>query len=212
MKNLILIIIACAFLVSCRAAAQIQNSNSADVIGNSVEFTQTQPETAIANDDLDSKIGTVQSGKQSVCLRIMNPNLKAGEKIQIVKAELPQKFVEAEISEKAECVNEDFGDLDDNGVTNYLLKSSDTAFLKLGYGIGVVTTQKVEMKGKFATLDLNGDRKAEYFRECTSMEGIHLTVWTGKPLVGKGIWHAYYGLGYDTVPTCKKKDFDGTDD
>ena len=92
------------------------------------------------------------------------------------------------------------------------MKSSDTNFLNLGHGIGVATAQKVQMKGKFATLDLDGDKKPEYFRECTSMEGLHLNVWKGKPLVGTGVWHTYYGLGYDTVPTCTKKDFYGTDD
>jgi hypothetical protein len=37
-----------------------------------------------------------------------------------------------------------------------------------------------------------------------------LTVWTGKPLIGKRIFHAYYYLRYDTEPTCKKKDYEGT--
>ncbi len=102
--------------------------------------------------------------------------------------------------------------MDEGDITDYLLKSFDKNFLNRGFGIGVVTVQKTQMNGKFATLDIDDNKKPIYFRECTSMEGLHLTVWKGKPLVGKGIWHAYYGVGYDTVPTCKKKDFYGTDD
>lgn len=215
MKNLLLILICCAFLVSFRTEAQVQNSNFTKAVKVTNESIWTPPKISPFDstkaDIKSSKIGAVESGKRSVCLRIENPNLKDGEKIQIVLPELPQKSFEAEISKKAACAKDNFGVLDDNGVTDYLLKSSAKKFLNRGRGIGVVTTQKVKMNGKFATLDLNGDKKSEYFRECTSMEGLHLTVWTGKPLVGKGIWHAYYGLGYDTVPTCKKRDFYGKD-
>jgi hypothetical protein len=36
------------------------------------------------------------------------------------------------------------------------------------------------------------------FRDCTSSEGAHLTVWRGE----KNIWHRYYYVPYDTEPTC----------
>ena len=45
------------------------------------------------------------------------------------------------------------------------------------------------------------------FRSCTSMEGIHFTIWSGEALTGKRLWHAYYYLGYDTEPTCKEAEF-----
>jgi hypothetical protein len=216
MKNLFLILTACAFFVSCRTEAQIQNSDPAESPKNTNEPIQMQakdlPVDSAEADVEHSKIGTIQSGKQSVCLSIENANLNIGDKIQIVITELPQKFFEAEISEKSFCEEKNFGTLDAGNITEYILKSADKNFLDRGYGIGIVSTRKMQMKGKFATIDLNGDEKPEYFRECTSMEGLHLTVWTGKPLAGKGIWHAYYGLGYDTVPTCRKKDFYGKDD
>ncbi len=216
MKSLILILLFSGFCISCQTKAQVKNSNSTKITKNNNESVRTQPDTkqpnSITDEQADSKIGTIQSGKQSVCLKIQNANLKVGEKIQIIMTELPQKSVEAEISEQSSCIEENFGYLDAVGITDYLLKSSDQNFLSQGYGIGVVTSQKVQMDKKFATFDIDGDGKAEYFRECTSMEGLHLTVWKGKPLIGKGIWHAYYGVGYDTVPTCKKKDFYGTND
>jgi hypothetical protein len=125
---------------------------------------------------------------------------------------LPQEVFETEIAEKAPCVEKGFGTLDMGYITDYLLRSSDRRFLNRGFGIGVVTEQKIILSGKLATADIDNDNKPEYFRECTSMEGLHLTVWSGKPLKGRIIWHSYYGLGYDTEPTCKDKDFKGLND
>lgn len=216
MKNSILTLVLCAFLISCQTETQSEDPNTTKAIEKANEPVETQsknvPSDSVKVDYKNSKIGAIQSGKQSVCLKIQNSKLNVGEEIQIVIPRLPQKLVVAEISEKSACKETNFGDLDEGDITDYLLKSSDRNFLNLGYGIGVVTAQKVQMNGNFATLDLDGDKKPEYFRECTSMEGLHLTVWKGKPFVGAGIWHTYYGLGYDTVPTCTKKDFYGTDD
>jgi hypothetical protein len=55
--------------------------------------------------------------------------------------------------------------------------------------------------------DLDGDGKAESFRQCVSSEGVHLTVWSGEPLKGKRIFHAYVPLGYDTEPNCTPADY-----
>jgi hypothetical protein len=64
------------------------------------------------------------------------------------------------------------------------------------------------LKRGIARADLDGDGRTEFFRICTSNEGEHLTVWSGTPLRGKRRWHSYYYLGYDTVPTCRKKDYE----
>lgn len=50
----------------------------------------------------------------------------------------------------------------------------------------------------------------EQFRICTSHEGLHLTVWTGRALLGIRRWHQYYSLGYDVSPSCTGKDYDDT--
>jgi hypothetical protein len=44
------------------------------------------------------------------------------------------------------------------------------------------------------------------FQSCTSADGVHLTVWQGKPLVGKRVWHQYYYLGQDLEQTCTVKE------
>lgn len=43
-------------------------------------------------------------------------------------------------------------------------------------------------------------------RVCRSMEGLHLTLWSGEPLKAPRIWHLYYYVGYDLQQTCQPGD------
>jgi len=43
-------------------------------------------------------------------------------------------------------------------------------------------------------------------RVCSSMEGLHLTLWSGEPLKAPRVWHLYYYLGYDLQQTCQQGD------
>jgi hypothetical protein len=54
--------------------------------------------------------------------------------------------------------------------------------------------------------DLDGDDTPERFRICTSMEGLHLTVWSGVPLASARRWHRYLYVGYDLEPTCEDRE------
>ena len=60
------------------------------------------------------------------------------------------------------------------------------------------------MRGGQISLDADG--RAEYFRQCNGSESLHPTVWTGRSLKGRRLWHGYYHLNYDTVPTCKGRE------
>ncbi len=64
---------------------------------------------------------------------------------------------------------------------------------------------KLQKDGNAVWTAVNGQRR--YFRFCTSGEGIHFTVWSGRPLTGRRLWHAYHYLGYDTEPSCKPADY-----
>jgi hypothetical protein len=50
-------------------------------------------------------------------------------------------------------------------------------------------------------------RNSVSFRACSSMEGLHFSVWTSDALKKKQVWHRYFYLGYDVEPTCKDADF-----
>src|SRR5262245_34017884 len=56
---------------------------------------------------------------------------------------------------------------------------------------------------------LSAAHPAVGFRACTSTEGVHLTVWSGAPLVSQRLWHQYYYLGYDVEPSCGERDGEG---
>ncbi len=203
------------FLASCQTRTEnvVAETNKAIEIQHSVSPTVLpSPMPPTTANDIESKIGTVDVTKnREVCLAIKNNNLKEGDEVSVVFREKPQSVIMAKIQNKlsSSCSrNTEVG----LGDSFYLLKLSKAADEIVYIAFGLISSNKVTVKSGLASIDLDGDRKAEYFRSCTSMEGVHLTVWTGKPLIGKRIWHNYYYLGYDTEPTCKNKDYEGTED
>jgi hypothetical protein len=57
----------------------------------------------------------------------------------------------------------------------------------------------------FGVADFGGRPRAR-FRQCTSMEGVHLTAWSGPPPHARRLWHAYVHLGYDVDPDCSVRE------
>lgn len=43
-------------------------------------------------------------------------------------------------------------------------------------------------------------------KSCASSEGLHLSLWDGKPLESKRLWHYYYPLGYDVEADCSPQE------
>lgn len=158
----------------------------------------------------ESQVGVVERFDDRFCLAIRNTNLAEGHRIQIITLGKPQSVAEAVILKKlsTSCSTDPFADAQDSF---YSLKPNKGTVELNTISLGVV-----DYDGKFAlnrgtvSADLNRDGRSEYFRKCTSNEGIHLTVWSGKPLVGKRRWHRYFYLRYDVVPSCKEKDYAGT--
>ncbi|MFM9905701.1 MAG: hypothetical protein ACKVQJ_14150 [Pyrinomonadaceae bacterium] len=151
---------------------------------------------------LASKVGIVTNTNEgSACLEIANSKLKAGQAVRIVMLEKPQSVKSTTIITKLRksCLQEST-----QGSSYYSIRLSKklTPFV----GIAVVGPKVTVAKGT-ASGDLNSDGKKDYFRTCTSTEGAHLTVWSGRPLSGRRIWHGYYYIGYDTEQTCKEKDY-----
>jgi hypothetical protein len=60
--------------------------------------------------------------------------------------------------------------------------------------------------GHVATVRLSEQSEMINFRICAGGEGLHLTLWDGKPITGKRLWHRYFHLGRDTEPSCGEAD------
>ncbi len=227
----------CTFLVSCqtelqsenfnsKAVIQVQNNNTEKIDTNTSEIGETQPlasSTALLKTtDINSKVGIVDVNNVNIiCLRTDNANLAENSQISIIVSpyEIPQKIVKAFVGKKLNysCAagDSEAGEEDLSKTAYYTLKldGNDIDESYIGAGIAILDSSKpIKFSDGLANVDLNNDGKNEYFRQCASNEGLHLTVWTGKPLIGKRIWHKYYYLKYDTEADCKKKDWEGTDD
>jgi len=70
------------------------------------------------------------------------------------------------------------------------------------FGIAIVSAPAFKTIGGSTVADIDGDGRDEFFRACTSTEGIHLTIWSDRPLTGALRWHRYHYLGYDVTPSC----------
>jgi hypothetical protein len=171
---------------------------------------------------IEQKVGVVETEKdQIICLRIKNPSLAEQTPVLIFDTTsdfdgTPQKTFQATVEKKLEknCAlhDSDAGEIDLEQTSYYSLKLNDEKD-KSGVEIGIAVinpAKSAHLDGKKAGLDINADGKTEFFRTCASTEGLHLTVWTGKPLKGKRIWHSYYYLHYDTERTCDEKDWEET--
>lgn len=160
-----------------------------------------KPETPSAF-DYGSHVGVAVETASGPCLSIRSGALVEGLKIRLVTAYLPQTVGEAVVTGKADaaCAEEGKGE---PGLAHYAfrltagsLRKGAPAFALVNVG-GPLSTGDDGVTG-----DLDGDGRAEFFRFCTSAEGVHLTLWRGKPLDGRRLWHAYHYLGYDVEPDC----------
>lgn len=161
---------------------------------------------AIVAFDYEAAIGVISVKAEGACLDIRNETLFTGQRIQFVTVSASQTTGVAEITGKADGPSP----AADHGrqrlhrykikVIRGSLEKAAPAFAIANFS-GTLTAAETGVTG-----DLDGDGKAEAFRHCTSSEGLHLTVWTGKPLTGIRRWHSYFYLGYDVYANCTEAD------
>ena len=157
--------------------------------------------------DFDSSVGVVLvASNDEICMQIKNPHLKEGSRVKLVPLSRPQAIWEATVSKKLSGICSDPGFQD--GFDYYSLRLIKRQVKMIEIALGVVNPLKgMSLKKGLVSIDLDRDGQREYFRDCTSSEGVHLTIWSGQPLKGKRRWHYYYYLRYDVVPSCQKKDY-----
>jgi len=157
--------------------------------------------------NFDSGIGIVLlTSDDGVCMQISNPNLKEGSHIKLVSLSRPQLILEASVLKKLDgmCRASGF----QQGFDYYSLSQNRRQVGMPEIALAIVNPIKgMSIKKGLVSIDLDRDGRREYFRKCTSLEGAHLTVWSGQPLKGKRRWHYYYYLHYAAVQNCQKKDY-----
>ena len=157
--------------------------------------------------DFYSQVGVVDARSQNeLCLTIPNGNIAEGSRIHIVSLYTPQSVAVAIVQRKLSSSCSRNPDTSPND-SFYSLRLIRGRVELEGVGIAVVNAGNgIRIARGLASVDLNEDGRREYFRVCTSHEGLHLTVWSGRPLRGVRRWHWYYYLGYDVEPNCTNKE------
>lgn len=164
--------------------------------------------------DFKAQVGVVDTNEQKeLCLNILNAGLAGGSRVSVVVPGRPQSVIRAVVLRKLGRNCSRTSDVDPAASFYSLrplaggVKAAELAG-PLPPSIAVVASARpIRVVRGTASADLDGDGRREYFRRCTSNEGFHLTVWSGRPLAGRRRWHAYYYLEYDVVPSCDERDF-----
>lgn len=164
------------------------------------------PPTAKGVFSFSSQVGVAIAKSGKVCLAIHRQNIVAGSKVTLVLLRTPQSVSQAEVVRPADgtCPKIDVGDMSLHSYEIRMLKGSmDPSTLAIAvFG----ASKPFVRRGDSVTGDVDGDGTPEFFRSCTSSEGVHLTIWSGRPVAGKRRWHQYYYLGYDVQADCTTKD------
>lgn len=146
----------------------------------------------------------------SHCLAIPAPGLKPGTQLTLADPSDSAAVIRAVIAGTVEgmCPGEVPG-VEDHlyalRIESHVIPEPRSVWFALLLEDGILTAS-----GRGILGDIDHDGIVEQLRVCTSNEGLHLTIWSGAPLVGPRRWHRYFFLGYDVEPSCTAKDYEGT--
>lgn len=143
------------------------------------------------------------------------PLLESGAAVSVVIIEPGdmQRLVQATTVGMPVSVPYDDSRLDLDGTngdtTRYKLALTGDAELQPGaIGIGISgAANRCGTSESTASCDLEPGGAPQSFRVCASREGLHFSIWSGKPLEGTRRWRVYYFLGYDVEPDCTDRDY-----
>jgi hypothetical protein len=159
--------------------------------------------------DYDSQLGVVEMGER-ICLTIPNDKLSAGDIVHLIFPQESQLHIEATIASKSpkSCSsNPDIRPTD----SFYVLQVKGEKFEVPAIALGIVNYKSTfKLQDGLWGFNPRNDASWEFFRSCASTEGLHLTVWRGRPLKGKRTWHRYYYLGYYVEADCTDADYKDT--
>ena len=161
--------------------------------------TQSEPSKRLS---FEHQTGVVLARPERTCLYISAHSLPAGTRVSVLPLGGALVLAEAEVVRAMErCTETDEPGTEGNW--KYELKPLMGEIPKLTPAVGLVGfTGSIKTLDGAVTADLDGDGKVETFRYCASSEGLHFTLWNGRPLEGVRRWHRYLYLGMDTEANC----------
>lgn len=152
---------------------------------------------------LDRKLGIVVAKENLVCLIASVASLNIGSQVNLVLLSVPQKVVTGTVMSVSDRKCTEISKPHNIPGKYYRLSVPNNHTQLSVPAIGILnSSNQLRRVGLRVVGDLDGDGIEESFRSCTSSEGFHLTVWSGRALTGTRKWHSYYYLGYDVEPTC----------
>jgi hypothetical protein len=149
--------------------------------------------------DWQRQIGIAVERDDKLCLRIRNPDLQPASTLLLITPGDSSRVTSGRVEKLiTACPDE----LPADEFAYYTISAQDSLEMNARF---FVVPHAGDLPAANA-VDLDRDGVIERFRSCTSMEGVHYTVWSGKPLEGTRRWHYYYYLGYDVEPSCDARD------
>lgn len=122
------------------------------------------------------------------------------KKSQLVKSEIISKgnqiFIEALNRSSIDNSLKNFYNtkkLNDLGVVNHFIVGDKNIFLNNSNGV--------------MSLDINNDKKSDYFDMFYSSEGVHFNIWDSSQKQQK-LFHDYVYLDFETIDNCSEKDYE----
>jgi hypothetical protein len=158
--------------------------------------------------EYERRVGLVVTSQQRThCLAMEFPILKDGQRVVLADPRDSAAVVDAIV----EGTHATLCPVDEMSYTPHLYAVRVLGGVRpqpgsVWYGIAVAPGL-LRARGEGEVLgDLDGDGVEESLRTCTSMEGLHFTIWTGTSVSGMRRWHRYFPLHYDVEPSCTERE------
>lgn len=145
----------------------------------------------------DNNVGLAVVTAEHACLSITHSSLTPNTRARIIDTQRQREMPAVVVAGRQACAG------DSAGMTGYEMRLDAADVQRPFVGIAVIGDGvSLVKRGTELAGDLDRDGRDEFFRTCTSAEGVHATVWSGAALSGTRRWHRYHALGYDVEANC----------
>lgn len=152
-----------------------------------------------------TRIGVGNTGGGQTCVATSS-ELRAGEAVTLVSPNRPHRHIVATVVGLVEpCAVLAKAQL--FGRLHYQLKTRGVSQGDGDLWIAFAGNLRIRrLPSGVAEIRLSAAVPRAQVRLCSSIEGLHLTVWDGEALKSRRLWHEYYYLGFDVEPDCREAD------